>query len=195
MPATKNTRHPMRRSTRIETQIPLLVTSLDPQRRVCEECHTVAISAHGCDVRAHVRIPPGTRVLLDLLTEHRNAKGVVVDAVPLDNSGADWLIGIELETFGNFWRLSYAPPDWGTEAQHQVPATPQQQGEKEAAPAPDHVSACPVRLSDLSPDRDHCVVAAVRAKDGAASVKHSLFVDEPINDVEFIDGGLADLNI
>jgi len=102
----------MRRSTRIERQIPVLVTSLDPKWSICEECHTATINAHGCGVISHESIPPGTRVLLDLLTEPRQAKGVVIDAVPLDNSGADWLIGIELASSGNFWGIVDAPSDW-----------------------------------------------------------------------------------
>ena len=112
----------MRRSTRIEREIRLLMTSLDPERRVCEECHTVSFNAHGCCVRAHERIRPGTRVLLDLLTEERSAKGVVIDAVPLDSSGDDWLIGIELEASGNFWGLSDAPLDWVIEKERRSTA-------------------------------------------------------------------------
>lgn len=115
MPTQKS--HPMRRSTRIEIKIRLLITSLDPERRLCEECHTVSVNAHGCGVRTRARIRPGTRILLDLLAEERSAKGVVIDTVPLDSSGRDWLIGIELETAGNFWGLANPPPDWSTGTQ------------------------------------------------------------------------------
>jgi len=103
----------MRRSTRIERQIRILVTSLDPGKRVCEECDTIALNAHGCGVRMQEKIPSGTRVLLDLLHMDKcSAKGVVIDVVPLENSEAKWLIGIELETAGNFWGLLEVPPDW-----------------------------------------------------------------------------------
>jgi hypothetical protein len=105
----------MRRSTRVEKQIPVLLTTVDPRHSVCERCHTVAVNAHGCGVRLRERIAPGTPVFLDLLTEERNTKGVVIDAVALDNTGTDWLIGIELNTFGNFWGLPNAPSDWSAE--------------------------------------------------------------------------------
>jgi hypothetical protein len=114
----------MRRSTRIEREIRLLMTSLDPERRVCEECPTVLFNAYGCGDRAQERIRPGIRVLIDLLTEKRSAKGVVIDAVPLDSSGDQWLIGIELETAGNFWGLSDAPLDWLTETERRSTRKP-----------------------------------------------------------------------
>jgi hypothetical protein len=141
----------MRRSTRIERQIPVLITSLDPRRSVCEECHTVAVNAHGCGVRLPEKIPPGTRVLLDLLTEERSAKGVVIDAVPLDGSGDDWLIGIELEASGSFWGLSDAPLDWLTETERRTTARTQQRGRQEFAPPTTPMSVCPVHVSDISP--------------------------------------------
>ncbi len=105
----------MRRSTRLERQIPVLVTSLDPSRRFCEECQTVAINAHGCGVIARESISAGTRVLLDLLSQERNTGGVVVDAISLDNSGENWLIGIEFDNFGNFWGVPDPPADWETQ--------------------------------------------------------------------------------
>jgi hypothetical protein len=141
----------MRRSTRIEREIRLLVTSLDPQRSVCEECPTVSFNAHGCGVRAQERIRPGTRVLLDLLTEERSAKGLVIDAVPLDSSGDDWLIGIELETSGNFWGLSDAPLDWLTETERRSTTKTPQLGQQGSAPTTAPVSVCPVYVTDISP--------------------------------------------
>jgi hypothetical protein len=151
MPVNDKNSHPMRRSTRIEREIRLLITSLDPERRVCEECHTVSFSAHGCGVRAQERIRPGTRVLLDLLTEERSAKGVVIDAVPLDSSGDDWLIGIGLEIPGNFWGLPDAPADWLTETERRSTARTQQRGQHGSAPTTAQKSVCPVYLSDISP--------------------------------------------
>ena len=151
MPVNNNRSHPMRRSTRVEREIRLLITSLDPERRVCEECPTVSINAHGCGVRAQERIRPGTRVLLDLLTEERSAKGVVIDAVPLHSSGDDWLIGIELETSGNFWGLSDAPLDWLTETERRSTAKTRQRGQHGSATTTAPISVCPVYVSDISP--------------------------------------------
>jgi hypothetical protein len=109
-----NREHPMRRSTRVDRQIPVLLTSLDPSQRVCEESQTVAVSAHGCGILLHERIRSGTRVVIDLLVEQRQTRGVVIDAIPTDNFGREWLIGIEFEQFGNFWGLPDAPSDWHT---------------------------------------------------------------------------------
>lgn len=139
----------MRRSTRIEREIRLLITSLDPERRVCEACHTVSFNAHGCGVRVQERIRPGTRIVLDLLTEERSAKGVVIDVVPLDRSGDEWLIGIELETSGNFWGLSDAPLDWLTETERR--SKTQQRGQHGSAPTTAPMSVCPVYVTDISP--------------------------------------------
>jgi len=147
---TMHKSHPMRRSTRLERQIPVLVTSLDPSRSVCEECETVAINAHGCGVIAPVRIPPGCRVMLDLLTDERRTSGVVVDAVALDNSGDNWLIGIQLDNFGNFWGVLDAPSDWRTQ-EAKISARPYPQNNPDSALAPSRVSDCPVCLTDLSP--------------------------------------------
>jgi hypothetical protein len=151
MPVNNNNSHPMRRSTRIEREIRLLITSLDPERRVCEECHTVAFNANGCGVRAQQRIRPGTRVLLDLLTHERSAKGVVIDAVPLDSSEDDWLIGIELETSGNFWGLSEAPLDWLTGTERRSTAKTLQRGQHGSAATTAPTSVCSVFVSDISP--------------------------------------------
>ena len=98
----------------MEREVPVLVTSLDPELRLCEESHTVAINAHGCGVLLPERIPTGTRVVIDLLLGQRQTRGVVVDAVPLDGSGGGWLIGIEFDQAGNFWALPDPPPDWRT---------------------------------------------------------------------------------
>ena len=151
---TIHNNHPMRRSARIERKISVFVTSLDPNpsRRICEECHTVTINAHGCGVIASERVPAGTHVLLDLLAEPRQARGVVIDAVPLDNSGTSWLIGIELATFGNFWGIVDPPSDWAAQAQLQSSAVPLNRSNAPiSTPAPAPVSAYPARLTDLSP--------------------------------------------
>jgi hypothetical protein len=90
-------------------------------------------------------------VFIDLLTEERQAKGCVVDAVSLDNSGTDWLIGIEFDKVGNFWGLSDPPLDWGADSRHEPPTNPHPQGHAASHPERDDISSWPVRLTDLSP--------------------------------------------
>jgi hypothetical protein len=151
MPVHNNSSHPMRKSTRIEREIRLLMTSLDPGRRVCEECHTVSFNAHGCGAWSQERIRPGTRVLLDLLTEEPSAKGIVIDVVPLDSSGDQWLIGIELETAGNFWGLSDTPLNWVIEKERRSTARTEQRGQQGSASSTAPMSIYPVYVCDIIP--------------------------------------------
>jgi len=74
-----------------------------------------------------------------------------VDAVPLDNSGENWLVGIELASHGNFWGLLDAPADWRNQVElpSSLTATHNQR-EPGAIRAPFRVPAYPVHLTDLS---------------------------------------------
>jgi hypothetical protein len=112
----------------------------------------VTINAHGCGVITREKLAPGTRVLLDLLTDQRHAKGIVVDAVLLDHSGEDWLVGIELENQANFWGLLDAPTDWQTQEEPRSSSTPMHsQSESRPESAPAQAPVYPVHLTDLSP--------------------------------------------
>ena len=102
----------MRRSTRLALSLPVVVTSLDPARRFCEECKTVTINAHGCGVISLESLAVGTAILVDLISEHRSAKAKIVALICLEENQTGFLLGIEFAIPGNFWGIDSPPVDW-----------------------------------------------------------------------------------
>jgi hypothetical protein len=100
-----------RRSTRLPLQIPVVVTSLDPTSSFRKECTTEIVSAHGCAVIVPERLKDGTPVTMQLVSNGTSKKGRVVLAVPLLES-VSWLLGVELDSPGNFWGVRDPPADW-----------------------------------------------------------------------------------
>ena len=111
---------PIRRSTRLPLEIPLRVSSLDPNIRFSENCNTVTVSAHGCGIISPKKLAPGTRISLELVADKQSTTARVLEVVPLDDKETSWLLGLEMEKPGNFWGIKYAPADWAEEE-----ATPQ----------------------------------------------------------------------
>lgn len=112
MPSIAAAHEPVRRSTRIRAQIPVLVASLDSAVQFSERCHTLVINTEGCGVRLSRSLDPGTPVLLDELPGGNRVRATVVSCVPLGHEGKYWLVGIALEETGNIWCIHPAPPDW-----------------------------------------------------------------------------------
>lgn len=106
---------PIRRSTRLPLEIPLRVTSLDPQVPFAEDCVTASVSAHGCGVISPRKLITGTRVQLELVADKQTTTARVLEVVPLDEQNTSWLLGLEIERPGNFWGLKYSPADWAEE--------------------------------------------------------------------------------
>ena len=102
----------LRKSTRVNAQIPVRVTSLSPFLQVSEECHTVAVNNHGCGVRVAREMELGLPVLLDELPTGQKATASVASCVPLGTDGKFWIVGLELDNTGNIWGLPSAPSDW-----------------------------------------------------------------------------------
>src|SRR5690242_8587566 len=101
----------MRRSTRVRWQMPVHISSLDPQVAFREQCQTLVVNTHGCGVRSPRAIPIGSRVRLET-ADHRQVNGAVADCAAIGQDGKAWLLGIALETAGNFWRIPNPPADW-----------------------------------------------------------------------------------
>lgn len=113
---------PIRRSTRLPLEIPLRVTSLDPNLKFAEDCTTVTVNAHGCGLISPRRLAAGTRVQLEIIADKQTAPARVHDVVPLNDENTSWLLGMEMEHAGNFWGIKYAPADWAEEESIVPPA-------------------------------------------------------------------------
>ena len=107
--------YPIRRSTRLPLEIPLRVTSLDAKIPFKEDCSTVTVNAHGCGLISPKRLPAGTRVQLEIISDKQATTARVLDVVPLTDDNSSWLLGMEMEHAGNFWGIKYAPADWAEE--------------------------------------------------------------------------------
>lgn len=105
----------IRRSTRLPLEIPVLVTSLDAGVPFSEVCNTSLVNAHGCGVIAPRALGLGVLVRMGIVSAKRYARAHVREAVPLGGDPETWLVGLELETPGNFWGIDYAPSDWKIE--------------------------------------------------------------------------------
>jgi len=106
--------HTLRRSSRLPIQVPVYVTSLEPNSRFSEVCETLVVSAHGCALRFPVRLKAGS--LLELHNqEGRQAKAYVVVCQPIGSDGEGWRLGARFDQPDNFWGLEACPADWRTE--------------------------------------------------------------------------------
>jgi len=115
MDRTPNPHEAARRGTRIRAQLPVRVTSLDPNTEFSEHAHTLVVNPHGCGARIARPLPPGLPVALDELPTGQAVPARVANCVPLGAGGKYWLVGIALEQPGNVWGIHPAPADWGTE--------------------------------------------------------------------------------
>jgi hypothetical protein len=118
----QKTAHAIRRSTRLPLEIPVQLTNLDAAP-FCERCNTTLVNAHGCGVIAMRAITQGVRVRVEIVSAKRDTTARVVEVVPLGGDPETWLVGLELETPGNFWGIQYAPSDWKIEENRPAAAT------------------------------------------------------------------------
>lgn len=112
MASAPNSSAAQRRSTRIRAQIPVRVSSLDPEFAFAERCHTLVVNTQGCGLRLSRELPAGVQVLLDELPTGLQVTGIVANAVPLGSDGKYWLVGLALDDKGNIWGIHPAPSDW-----------------------------------------------------------------------------------
>ena len=110
-----------RRPTRIRTQIPIRIRSLDAVPEFSADCHTLVVNPNGCGVRLSRPLEPGSRVMLEELPGGNRAAAVVANCIPLGKDGKYWLLGVALEEPGNVWCICPLPADWGDQP---VPASP-----------------------------------------------------------------------
>ncbi len=151
-PSGKN-QHAIRRSTRLPLEVPVLVTSLDPARPFSEPCNTTLVNAHGCGLIVSRALANGIPVRLEIVSAKRHTTARVSEVVPLGGDPETWLVGLELDTPGNFWGIDYAPSDWKVD-EHRIDETPspaaeQQPHDQKPAP-PKPVRSHRWRLTDIS---------------------------------------------
>ncbi|MGA7293590.1 MAG: hypothetical protein WBW53_18915 [Terriglobales bacterium] len=101
----------LRRSSRIPVQVPIHVTSLEPEARFSEVCETLVVNAHGCALRLPIPLNAGSPLHLHS-REGRQATAYVVACEPLGSDGEGWRLGARLDRPENFWGLKACPDDW-----------------------------------------------------------------------------------
>ncbi|MGH9641357.1 MAG: hypothetical protein ACRD3Q_02920 [Terriglobales bacterium] len=100
-----------RRSTRLPLEIPVVITSLDPANNFRKECKTIIVNGHGCGVVVPTLLKNQTPVMVELASNGASKNGRVVLAIPLLENFS-WLLGVEFDSPGNFWKVEHPPADW-----------------------------------------------------------------------------------
>lgn len=109
MPASNG--QELRRSSRVPVNVPVRVTSLEPNGQFSEVCETLVVSAHGCALRFPIRLHAGSALRLHS-REGRETTAYVVACEPLGSDGQGWKLGARLDRPENFWGLEACPDDW-----------------------------------------------------------------------------------
>jgi len=110
------TGHPptaFRRSSRVSTALPILVTTL-AGAQFSDVCKTLVVNAHGCALLSPVKFENG--VPLRLRKDGRETTARVVSCFPMGTDNRTWMLGAKLERPENFWGLTECPEDWGVPA-------------------------------------------------------------------------------
>lgn len=109
MPASSG--HALRRSSRISLNVPIRVTSLEPERQFSGICETMVVNAHGCALRFPMQLDAGSALRLHNRGGGQTTAYVVV-CQPMGPDGQGWLLGARLDRPENFWGLESCPEDW-----------------------------------------------------------------------------------
>jgi len=120
-----HTGHPptaLRRSSRVSTELPILVTTL-AGAQFSDVCKTLVVNAHGCALLSPVKFENG--VPLRLRKDGRETTARVVSCFPMATDNRTWRLGAKLDRPDNFWGLRDCPKDWVVPAP-MVPAKPPQ---------------------------------------------------------------------
>ncbi|MGA8620517.1 MAG: hypothetical protein WB660_18585 [Candidatus Sulfotelmatobacter sp.] len=113
----------LRRSSRVPIAVPILVTSLDPGANFSEVCETLVVSAHGCAMRAPVKLETGVPLHFHS-QEGRETTAKVVYCQPIKSDRLSWRLGARFDRPENFWGLQTCPKDWA-----KLPATVERNGD------------------------------------------------------------------
>ena len=109
MPASNG--HTVRRSSRVPIQVPIRVTSMEPDAQFSEIGETLVVSAHGCALRLPQKLDTGSALRLHS-RGGRQATACVVFCQPMGPDGQGFRLGAQLDRPENFWELESCPDDW-----------------------------------------------------------------------------------
>lgn len=105
-----------RRSSRVPTSLPILVTALNDVH-FSEVCNTLVVNAHGCAIQTRVKLDKGVPLKFHS-KEGRETTAHVVSCEAIGPNRNSWKLGAKLDQPQNFWDLKDCPKDWV------YPATP-----------------------------------------------------------------------
>ena len=109
MPASNG--HTVRRSSRVPLQVPIRVTSMEPDAQFSEIGETLVVSAHGCALRFPLKLNAGSVLRLHS-RGGRQATAYVVFCQSMGPDGQGFRLGAQLDRPENFWGLESCPDDW-----------------------------------------------------------------------------------
>jgi len=104
-----------RRSSRVPTAVPILVTSLNG-KHFSEVCETLVVNAHGCAMLSPMKLDAGMPLHFHS-KDGREATAHVVSCQPVGQDNRTWRLGTKLDRPENFWGLTEYPNDWPTSSQ------------------------------------------------------------------------------
>jgi len=149
-----HTGHPptaLRRSSRVSTALPILVTTLSGAQ-FSGVCKTLVVNAHGCALLSPVKFENGVPLRFHR-KDGREATASVVSCQPMGPENGTWRLGARLERPENFWGLAECPEDWS------IPALPATQSLPQiASPTNGTSHTLPARVG-LSPEETLDLVA------------------------------------
>jgi DNA polymerase III psi subunit len=99
-----------RRSSRVSTTLPILVTTL-AGAQFSEVCKTLVVNAHGCAILTPMKFDAGVPLRLHH-KDGRETTARVVSCLPADSENRSWRLGAKLDRPENFWGLTQFPEDW-----------------------------------------------------------------------------------
>ncbi|MGC2542642.1 MAG: hypothetical protein WA372_15675 [Candidatus Sulfotelmatobacter sp.] len=84
---------------------------MDPRANFSEVCETLVVSAHGCAMRAPMKLEAGMTVHFHS-QEGRETTAQVVYCQPIKSDRHSWRLGAQFDQPDNFWGLQTCPKDW-----------------------------------------------------------------------------------
>lgn len=102
----------LRRGTRINRKIPIILISLDPANPFSEEGVTLLVNPQGCAARFGRPLEIGAAIRLEGLPVGRSVEARVVNCIKPGKYEKFWVLGLTLDEPGNVWGVESPPADW-----------------------------------------------------------------------------------